>query len=527
MKYGLSSVFLFCSIASANNLTPAQIADLSRRAKAISDEQWQSVASSQFSQKYEILKGDTLSSISTRLFGDSKYWPKLWAINNKNITNPHMLKPGRYLVFTSGSDTSLPQVQLEDKINTKSSGAERAGPTYDERTPKPSSEWKKLKRQGWESSKNELPPNVDQDGFDKDSFVIKRRNMGIELDALLACAPVESAGKILGSRDETSNFSLTDQIVVEPGAEPLEVDQFYNVVGDPETLIDLDKGDNEKEARKALVYHLNGKVQILGVHEGTYLGKMVSLKGYTSRDNILIPLVDKVKRVTPVAAEEAIEGKIIFDRTTTTYMSAQEKWVYINRGVDDGVRPGMIFRIFQYKDPLDSRKLTDTNMLVQADVQVVQSCGGYSQGLVLWSRGPINDRTNAILLTDVSDIKTRYYLNGELTPGTQRPNATEGQDAVEPKELAPEYPDESGKGEDKDWLDELDTTEEMDAETQKVLEQLEEHKEDEESVIETAPQVESQPQSTLPPPPAPDGSDTSAVSGEAVIPEVPPPPPTE
>lgn len=523
-------------------LTPAQVNELSKKAKAISTEQWQKIAGDKVSQRYEILKGDTLSSISARLFGDTKYWPKIWAINNRSFPNPHWIKPGRSLVFQIGGSTSLPQIQLEDKIQTYSSGSDRPGPTFDERTPKPATEWKRLARQPWEKTNLELPPGADKDGFDHRNYVNRRRNVGIELDSMLACEPIETVGKILGSREETMNFSLTDQIVIEPGTIPLEVDQEYHITAEPDVINNEEKDQDEKDSRQALVYHLNGRVLILGVHEGTYLGKITAIKGRTSRENILVPRQAKVKRGVPIPGPAPVEGKVLFDRTQSTFMTAQDKWVYIDRGTDDGVAPGMVFRVFQYKDPLDQRKLTESNMLVQGDVQILQSCGKFSQGIVLWSRGPIQDRTPAILLTDVSEIKTRYYLNGELTPGTLRPDATEGLDPLEPKELPPEYPNDSGTGEEKDWLDELDTAEEMDAETEKILQQLEEHKEGDESGTQTPtdlppPQPQTEGSGTnLPAPPTEDPAVLSApeptptalptapTSEDAVVPDLPPPP---
>jgi len=61
---------------------------------------------------YTVQKGDTLASISDTLFGDSKFWPKIWAINNIGITNPHQIYPGQKIYFQDGTSQSAPVMQV-------------------------------------------------------------------------------------------------------------------------------------------------------------------------------------------------------------------------------------------------------------------------------------------------------------------------------------------------------------------------------------------------------------------------------
>lgn len=44
---------------------------------------------------YVIKKGDTLWGISDRFVKDPYYWPNLWAANDPDITNPHLIFPGQ------------------------------------------------------------------------------------------------------------------------------------------------------------------------------------------------------------------------------------------------------------------------------------------------------------------------------------------------------------------------------------------------------------------------------------------------
>ena len=64
--------------------------------KPVSEAEWQDVAESIDDEAYVARKGDTLSKISRRVYGDSHLWPKLWAIN-PHIENPYQLKIGTTL----------------------------------------------------------------------------------------------------------------------------------------------------------------------------------------------------------------------------------------------------------------------------------------------------------------------------------------------------------------------------------------------------------------------------------------------
>src|SRR6185295_17266448 len=99
---------------------------VSRRLKGISDDEWKQIAGERANAEYDIIPGDTLSAISGRLFGDGKYWPKIWALNNASITNPHLIRPGNKVTFLPGTGSSLPAVSMggadEQVVMTDTSG---------------------------------------------------------------------------------------------------------------------------------------------------------------------------------------------------------------------------------------------------------------------------------------------------------------------------------------------------------------------------------------------------------------------
>ena len=102
------------SEASASpDLTPEdETAHIAKLLKPISNQEWNSIAGEKAHENYPIVNGDTLYDISQRLFGDHKYWPKIWSINNGNVTNPHLIFPGNSIAFFPGSGTELPTIQI-------------------------------------------------------------------------------------------------------------------------------------------------------------------------------------------------------------------------------------------------------------------------------------------------------------------------------------------------------------------------------------------------------------------------------
>lgn len=77
-----------------------------------SPEAWSKAAEGRASEEYTVQKGDTLWTISKTFFGNSEYWPKIWAINRQGITNPHQIVPGLKIHFYPGSDEAEPTLAV-------------------------------------------------------------------------------------------------------------------------------------------------------------------------------------------------------------------------------------------------------------------------------------------------------------------------------------------------------------------------------------------------------------------------------
>lgn len=75
---------------------------------------WAAATSKQTLREYLVQKGDTLWSISSILFGDPNFWPKIWALNKQGILNPHFIKPNSKIYFFMGDKDSSPTLSLSN-----------------------------------------------------------------------------------------------------------------------------------------------------------------------------------------------------------------------------------------------------------------------------------------------------------------------------------------------------------------------------------------------------------------------------
>jgi DNA-dependent RNA polymerase auxiliary subunit epsilon len=156
------------------------------------------------------------------------------------------------------------------------------------------------------------------------------------------------------------------------------------------------------------------------------------------------------------------------------YATAQHKSVFIDRGAQDGVGEGMIFRIFLDRDPDTDEAFPVRDSARMGHVQVAQVSEQFSTGIVYNSRSIIQDESPAVLLTDVSDIDLDSKFNAPPTPPSD-PTAP-----APPPELTAPAPEASpvppAEGTPSDDLDRLDDQREMSDQEKRELEQLEQWK---------------------------------------------------
>jgi hypothetical protein len=434
--------------------TPEQDSlQVSRSLQPIPDNQWKDIAGDRLSADYQIENNDTLYDISGRLFGDNKYWPKIWALNNARITNPHFIKPGKKITFLPGTGSSLPGVEVADASTAVSADT----PTPNEERPPEatvsdaprsrnwkSAEWRKIPAgQQWETINVQLPPEVDPDGFDRRSKIQKKFPGGFELSEVPATTPIQPQGTIIGSRGEAIGIGLNETLFIET-TQNLQNDQIFSVVGEPYLFKDKERDD----LVLGYSYPVLGKIQIVG-RTGQYtMGKVISLQGAITRGTFLIHPPARVNTMDPAPGTNAVEANVMLSRHNAAYAAAQGKILYLTRGTEDGVQPGMVFRVFQTSDPYTGEPISRDGVLREADLQIILSSDKLSMAIVRNSSSTVLEGARAVLLTDISDVdqKVEFRQGAVVDDGVPAAKPAEGTPAEAP-DATPTAPTTSSEDE--------------------------------------------------------------------------------
>jgi len=486
-------------------ITPEQESKrLGQILKPIPDEIWKSVAGERASEKYSVLNGDTLFDISKRLFGDAKYWPKIWAINNKEIGNPHRILPGMMIAFLPGTGSALPSVDVEGNLSDASEGltTESSGSPQSRSKSGRSEEWRDLPQQPWEIIRLQLPPEIDPQGFDRRSKISFKTTTDFELESIVTSEILEPIGSILGALANSNDLDQGSYIFIR-SENNIQVGETYSITEAPFVL-------NPKGVREGYSYRSLGKVKVTGVRDGVYLGLITNARSPIGRSAFLMPVPPKARLGNPIPGPSPIEAVLHFDTRFSTQFVNQFRQVFIDQGSEDGIQSGMIFRAYETKDPTNQNTIAPDKFLPMTDVMVVQVSPRFSSGILLTTPNPVPNKTRVTLLTDVSDVGKAWK------PGS-----------------SPEI----------DELEKLDPGSGLRSDEERELIQLERHKEKTETPEEipaptstpednldegTVPTVPTEPTPEATPTPTPTATPEPAITPEPApeIPvDIPPPPP--
>ncbi|KYG63081.1 hypothetical protein AZI86_15285 [Bdellovibrio bacteriovorus] len=229
-----------------------------------SEESWEKALGERNAETYKVQSGDTLSGISTTLFGDSFFWPKVWSLNHDQILNPHEISPGMGIQFFPGSMGEAPTLavtaQAEEKKVTSTSipvpMAPPKGAMDGVEIPAPK------KRAGLvEKLPRSLPGSRvssvirPKDDVRLDLLKHKYPKAYEYLEYYINDAPVEGSGKITGTEMGLSTAGEYQYIYVSFAGTP---DKKYVV---QKNLTQLE--DPRNKERKAQMVQLQGEIQVL------------------------------------------------------------------------------------------------------------------------------------------------------------------------------------------------------------------------------------------------------------------------
>lgn len=406
--------------AVVQNPSDKELLQISQRLKAVTDDQWNSIAGSKISEKYEIVKGDTLWDVSKRLFGNSYYWPKVWALNSR-IRNPHILKPGQALQFTPatletpptldaapGSQPAPAPAELAEASNAQALVAQEGDDSVNLTAQKylapkhtGPKEFMKVASDRWqpEDYSDLAVKNYDEYGLDKELKVYIPRRFVARVPAIANDRVIPSLGEIVASRRDGVGLSERETIFLKSPGQDLQVGSSYSVLSEPEYIRE------RRSDRTAYIYQTIGEIRVIGIKDNLYIATITRAYDTIERGSKVYPLLPLITDIKPVPSRIALEALIITSETNTVVNAAQFNIVHFDRGIEDGVQVGNVFRIYTYDDPVNGKKITESDFLTNADALVVHATAQFCTAIVLRSRDTFARGDFGVTLTDVSDLE--------------------------------------------------------------------------------------------------------------------------
>jgi len=234
---------------------------------------------------YEVRKGDTLWDISDNFYKSPWLWPGLWE-QNKQITNPHWIYPGDPIrLYHDGADAG--------------SMAKVLGPLT-------------LRY-----------PFIDHIGF------VRKE-------------PLPSQGHIIQFRREgNSSASAGDTVFVKASSDtPLTKGGLYHVYRTYGPVKDTQTGEDIGSQ-----YYFTGILEIFHQDKDFYRAKLTKTFREVGVGDKLIPYTPRNPQVTVIGSPEDIDGQILFSEERQAAFG-QFDVVYLNRGYENQVAPGQVYRVY-------------------------------------------------------------------------------------------------------------------------------------------------------------------------------------
>jgi hypothetical protein len=252
--------------------------------------------------------GDTLWDICSRYFNNPWQWPKIWSYN-PTITNPHWIYPGDVVRLYPASQDVAPAATGDNQKAVKQ-------PT----------------EMGVGRSMGTAAPLA--------------RNASLRQIAFVDDEELKYAGTINGSPEEKVMLSPGDEVYVDyPEGKPPQIGQRYAVYSNAELI----KHPDTKQVVGAYIT-LHGEVRITEVKKGRRARAMLTYATDVIERGMRVgPTRTQFKDVAPRPAERDLEG-VVIALLGMDQIGGDHMVIFIDRGVDDGLKPGNQLRVLRRGD---------------------------------------------------------------------------------------------------------------------------------------------------------------------------------
>lgn len=278
---------------------------------------------------YIVEEGDTLWDIADEFFEDPHYWPILWAFNAQ-ITNPHWIYPGDYVVL-------FPKQMMD------------AG-----------------KAIVWADSRyTEKPKDI----------ILEVRSKGFISDR-----DFKESGKIVWSREERDMLGQYDEVYVE----------FYIpkkiVKGEEFTIYRKEEAVKHPVSGEMLgwkVQHL-GKARVIGVEKSFTKALLLNTYEEIGRGDMFTDTFQQQFRLSPKSNKIDLTASIVLSMSGNEVIGEND-YVFLDKGRNDGIVAGNRFVIVDRGDGrfgLPEKELAELPWENVGEIMIIEPYDGTSLGVI-------------------------------------------------------------------------------------------------------------------------------------------------
>lgn len=258
--------------------------------------------------------GDTLYDLSAEYLGDTYEWPRLWAYN-PHITNPHWIYPGDIVYLKDAAQAPV----------------------------EPSGQPNRIRQS--RQVKSEL--FVSTVGFITDEELPyvgrivaspKQANLLAELD--VAWIGFGEDGYTPGERDKMDSSEMS---TLKNPEDEVKVGDRFAIVRPVGTVTD----DSDDENVVGQKYLMLGTLRVTEIKD-KYLDVAEITQSWREiqRGDLLIPYEQQLKQVSPTKADRNMVATVA-DVINPITVIGEHQYAMVNKGAEDGLRPG--YRFFAYQ----------------------------------------------------------------------------------------------------------------------------------------------------------------------------------
>jgi hypothetical protein len=284
---------------------------------------------------YTVRPGDTLWDLSGRFLNNPWYWPKVWSFNPE-ITNPHWIDPGQLLRFYPSAEEAPTRVE---PVEEETPVAE---------APKELEDFSKSELTG----PSEL---VDEDavavsGPYKIGYVPPRSTTARH-ETFVTRRELEESGELVGAFEEKLMLSTTDQTYARfKGSVNVKKGEAYVIYRTERAIVH--PITHETFGYQTVVV---GAGRVTEVSDKAVKLTITQTFEPIERGALLGPWSERfVKQVARRSNKATLTGAIIGASQEILTQLGEHHVVFLDKGKDDGVEEGNLFKVVRAGDPYGS-----------------------------------------------------------------------------------------------------------------------------------------------------------------------------